>query len=80
VGPESTIVEFRKLSNTSATVRTDGQGPQHPPLAKLNIPAASDLLKILDVLFRSSCEEKQFVEVTLPSQLRFARRQIRVLC
>jgi hypothetical protein len=80
VGPESTIVEFRKLSDTSANVRTYSQGPQDAPLAKLNISDAPDLLKILDVLFRSACEEKQFVEVALPSQLRFAGRQIRVLC
>src|SRR5271167_380048 len=79
VGPKCAVVELRKLANATANVRSDGQGPQHAALAKLNILAAPDGLEVLDVLLRSPCKEKQFVKVTLPRQLRFTGRQIRVL-
>jgi hypothetical protein len=79
VGPQSTVVEFGKLANTTSNVRPYGKGPQYAPLAELNISAAPNGLEVLNVLLSGPGEEKQLVEVTLSSQLSFSGGQICVL-
>jgi hypothetical protein len=79
MGPESPVVEFRKFTNASPNARTDGQGPQDAPLAKLNISVLSSSLEVVNVLLRGSRKEKKLVKIALARQLCFTRWQIHVL-
>jgi len=79
VGAESAIVQFRKFANAAANARSDGQGPEDAPLAKLYISLAACGLEVFDVVPGGSRKEKKLVKITLARQLCFARRQIRVL-
>ena len=72
MGPESTVVEFGKFANATANARTDGQGPQDAPLAKLNISVAPSGLKVFNVLLRGSRKEKKLVKIPLARQFCFA--------
>src|SRR5208282_5986657 len=79
VRSQSAIVEFGKIANATSNACTDGQRPQHAPLAELNLAAVPCGLEVFYVVLRSSGKEEQLTQVPLSSPLRFPRRPICVL-
>lgn len=77
--PQHTVIEFRKRRDASLNACADGGRPQHTTLAKLDSPFTPLRKEPLYLRIRCACEKEKLVKVALPSKLRLAGRQPRIL-